>query len=265
MRWEIRMLWFCKSHAPRERVSWNEMKNLENRTDYVTLHVSVWVEIETTFANQVADASHAPRERVSWNRWYRRLCGRCIVTLHVSVWVEISLISSGHWAPSHAPRERVSWNWLAMALLHTVRVTLHVSVWVEILVSSYCFLNACESRSTWACELKSQKDESVLTVNSVTLHVSVWVEMTYGGALCRTIVSRSTWACELKCIISDNLIIADCHAPRERVSWNFRVSENLTPHSVTLHVSVWVEIVAGVARSAEEAVTLHVSVWVEIQ
>ena len=54
-------------HAPRERVSWNLNLALRNKNAVVTLHVSVWVEI---------DFSDAERQEHG-------------VTLHVSVWVEI--------------------------------------------------------------------------------------------------------------------------------------------------------------------------------
>ena len=33
------------SHAPRERVSWNEYSDNKGKTEKVTLHVSVWVEM----------------------------------------------------------------------------------------------------------------------------------------------------------------------------------------------------------------------------
>ena len=98
------------SHAPRERVSWNINNLITFNRVFVTLHVSVWVEINCS--------------------------GDCIlsilVTLHVSVWVEIEEFysykhlsmsrstwacelklrcSNGTWTySSHAPRERVSWN-----------------------------------------------------------------------------------------------------------------------------------------------------------
>ena len=100
------------------------------------------------------------------------------------------------------------------------RVTLHVSVWVEIWPLSVC-LSRAMSRSTWACELKS------------TSLFPIHAEMP----------SRSTWACELKfCKISDILSMSWCHAPRERVSWNRISFAFMIPLSVTLHVSVWVEI-----------------------
>ena len=78
-----------RRHAPRERVSWNYYNVAVLCWFYVTLHVSVWVEIKKT----------------SKVRKY------VIVTLHVSVWVEIQedgIKREG--LHSHAPRERVSWN-----------------------------------------------------------------------------------------------------------------------------------------------------------
>ena len=58
----------------------------------------------------------------------------------------------------------------------------------------------------------------------------------------------------------------DSHAPRERVSWNPYLTTAFEAVEVTLHVSVWVEIlkVMGV-KASHPYVTLHVSVWVEIQ
>ena len=55
--------------------------------------------------------------------------------------------------------------------------------------------------------------------------------------------SRSTWACELKCPVEDVTYLSFCHAPRERVSWNLFLPLLLILHKVTLHVSVWVEII----------------------
>ena len=124
--------WDQRSHAPRERVSWNGLRNGDKVTIEVTLHVSVWVEIISTFnclnvlrsrstwacelklivfPSTLNSASHAPRERVSWNT-------QNLTTLEAK------------W--SHAPRERVSWNCMTTSWLTRVVVTLHVSVWVEI-------------------------------------------------------------------------------------------------------------------------------------
>ncbi len=147
-------------------------------TSSVTLHVSVWVEIDSRRNSLVFHERHAPRERVSWNSVKCKIQCNYKVTLHVSVWVEINpwlipiLMRVGH-APrervswntdrdyvitvtgSHAPRERVSWNRL------------------ELLTG----IELSKSRSTWACELKSYGFAPDNVPSDVTLHVSVWVEM----------------------------------------------------------------------------------------
>ena len=98
-------------------------------------------------------------------------------------------------------------------------VTLHVSVWVEII-----FVNSCGgallSRSTWACELK---------------FMWTFVNGCIGS-------SRSTWACELKSRKHPPKPMSRRHAPRERVSWNRSYCGGRGTPSVTLHVSVWVEM-----------------------
>ena len=163
---------------------------------------------------------HAPRERVSWNR-------------KINFWFQVS--------SRHAPRERVSWNgkpvqpwcyrlvtlhvsvWVEMPRIRLRIVphivTLHVSVWVEMFKQSLSNSNV-SSRSTWACELK---------FNSSTAYSS------YPK-------SRSTWACELKFLKKRTSRLQNSHAPRERVSWNFFHLAQMKLHHVTLHVSVWVEI-----------------------
>ena len=164
-------------HAPRERVSWNEILFRLRSIKNVTLHVSVWVEIfgiyislsknssRSTWACELKFAdhfignfiqSHAPRERVSWNRTVRRHTYVVLrVTLHVSVWVEIwDLTICSHFPPVTL---HVS-VWVEICFRRrkkrTFQVTLHVSVWVEIIHSANLGKSA-----------------------RVTLHVSVWVEM----------------------------------------------------------------------------------------
>ena len=66
-------IYVCFRHAPRERVSWNLSFIIIVHFVPVTLHVSVWVEINTIR-----------------NRGKRKP-----VTLHVSVWVEIWLFVTG--------------------------------------------------------------------------------------------------------------------------------------------------------------------------
>ena len=143
------------------------------------------------------------------------------VTLHVSVWVEITsqslstpTVSSSRstWAcelkwiivnvylitDSHAPRERVSWNFAKITYInncssHAPRERVS---WNNI---SWALLrNSTLSRSTWACELKSERSS-------------------FSGMV---IASRSTWACELKSQYLRCSFQAPRHAPRERVSWN---------------------------------------------
>ena len=99
------------------------------------------------------------------------------------------------------------------------------------------------SRSTWACELKFYDQRTAIG----------------------RIASRSTWACELKLLRSSWRFGGwQCHAPRERVSWNKYCKKRKTVVFVTLHVSVWVEILLMCRANRFNAVTLHVSVWVEI-
>ena len=124
-----------RSHAPRERVSWNlgNLYQLQNRytsrsTWACELKLSTKIILPTL-------SSHAPRERVSWNFyfhphkmnllsrstwacelkytifWYNTYINK--VTLHVSVWVEMT-------ETEETPTEE--------------EVTLHVSVWVEIII-----------------------------------------------------------------------------------------------------------------------------------
>ena len=121
------------------------------------------------------------------------------------------------------------------------------------------------SRSTWACELKFILITDISTRGrNVTLHVSVWVEIHSGFVNPLGLVSRSTWACELK--LRYGLRIDDVlrHAPRERVSWNVFLSCIMSLVTVTLHVSVWVEMSWTFVNTMLMLVTLHVSVWVEI-
>ena len=121
----------------------------------VTLHVSVWVEMNWKFL-----CKRRARSRSTWACELK--CFKYIiwqselkVTLHVSVWVEIlfaffifsPFLSRSTWACELKCCTCYSWQW-------GYRVTLHVSVWVEI--------------------------QNLLThVNNifVTLHVSVWVEI----------------------------------------------------------------------------------------
>ena len=125
-------LTFTKSHAPRERVSWNAVILRKFEIDLnVTLHVSVWVEIYVQFCENIDYLSRStwacelkllPYHAQMFERWSR------------STWAcELKLPDTNKFTAktSHAPRERVSWN-----------------------CQVHHFLPLHTSRSTWACELK---------------------------------------------------------------------------------------------------------------
>ena len=146
---------FVTCHAPRERVSWNNSNWRGKYKIFVTLHVSVWVEIwqnsqfltwytrsRSTWACELkcniihynnSVFRHAPRERVSWNT-SRRIC-------------KIKYTC-------HAPRERVSWNVKSSAVF--AKLIPSRSTWAcELKFTSLSDgVDDLKSRSTWACELK---------------------------------------------------------------------------------------------------------------
>ena len=121
-----------KSHAPRERVSWN------------TIHST----------NKPLPTSHAPRERVSWNIMLNKKITKVLVTLHVSVWVEIWIIISKHILTPVTLHVSV---WVEMGICLTVGTTcVSRSTWAcELKCQLHLPFQARQgSRSTWACELK---------------------------------------------------------------------------------------------------------------
>ena len=206
-------------HAPRERVSWNCRWRKYAPFMWVTLHVSVWVEINyknpceknltsrSTWAcelkSPVAMATwpiprHAPRERVSWNAFAQRSRLLENVTLHVSVWVEITIypnntgydLSRSTWAC-----ELKFFQLAKTQICFTSRSTWACELkWKKIVAT----LQLYKSRSTWACELKFSHWVINTQCVLVTLHVSVWVEMSLLTMRLSKTASRSTWACELK-------------------------------------------------------------------
>ena len=94
--------------------------------------------------------------------------------------------------------------------------------------------------------------------------MSVWVEIFIRSSSDIRLSSRSTWACELKFYSLSFFRSLQGHAPRERVSWNVNKHILFRQFFVTLHVSVWVEMVKMRIAHENGIVTLHVSVWVEI-
>ena len=188
---------------------------------YVTLHVSVWVEIFTSnFVESSSESrstwacelklfsvaaswvydSHAPRERVSWNVVMAAATIQCNghaprerVSWNLRYLVATSIL------PCHAPRERVSWNKIPPSLRTQFAVTLHVSVWVEIStaipVENNSAGHAPRERVSW------------------NFKGGCWISV----ERCHAPRERVSWnvICEGDCIDSSS------HAPRERVSWNF--------------------------------------------
>ena len=161
------------------------------------------------------------------------------------------------------------------------------STWACELKWPYRHTGECphQSRSTWACELKfvcflslhgrsSHAPRERVSWNVINRGLTVadlghaprervsWNAVEHRRTQCWA--SRSTWACELK---SEEERCEDDHsghAPRERVSWNLKLDPTNVEYTVTLHVSVWVEINQMLVSDYLNSVTLHVSVWVEI-
>ena len=231
---------------------------------YVTLHVSVWVEI--VFC-QLKPWITAVTLHVSvWVEIYIvKGNGKPLnVTLHVSVWVEIlrrreakkNGKSRSTWACElkcayalrsvlfgcHAPRERVSWNIYSKGERKPFNS------------------HAPRERVSW-----NWKYHTYSFFAPVTLHVSVWVEIYNASSPLPLAASRSTWACELKFC---GIIILCWNRP-SRSTWACElkfceISRLRQVVAVTLNVSVWVEIRVAVRLFRFFKVTLHVSVWVEM-
>ena len=188
--------------------------------------------------------SHAPRERVSWN-------------------FSISLLT--HIDNCHAPRERVSWNLrFVLTTWKNWQVTLHVSVWVEMLYPLLMITNRT-SRSTWACELKfMDKDFLRYAIGSR----STWaceLKCIYTEIRWRNNGSRSTWACELKWNYLQFLHRLKCHAPRERVSWNVTLDNEVIENSshaprerVSWNVMLFFFAVSATSHAPRERVSWNI-------
>ena len=127
--------------------------------------------------------------------------------------------------------------------------------------------NLCRhwSRSTWACELKFHDLRHISASVMVTLHVSVWVEIFIPMLVIQpnyVTLHVSVWV-----EIADRGKITPeqyGHAPRERVSWNLLSCFRpllFNSHAPRERVS-WNDFI-GVLQIFF-CVTLHVSVWVEM-
>ena len=187
----------------------------------VTLHVSVWVEIYQSLTKLIID----------------------FVTLHVSVWVEIGLIVTIWFIINgHAPRERVSWNWkitecITINWRHAPRERVSWNQ-AEKIERRADIRHAPRERVSW-----NDKVSKVFLGTLVTLHVSVWVEIRSSVSFFNACSSRSTWACELKCCLNRTLRwgLSSRSTWACELKW-FLINLQKPCTPVTLHVSVWVEI-----------------------
>ena len=121
------------------------------------------------------------------------------------------------------------------------------------------------SRSTWACELKYgiwQFRQGKRTSHAPRERVSWNLDICQEELKAISHAPRERVSWNTKCIAIWNK--ERSHAPRERVSWNTRNNFAARTTSVTLHVSVWVEMPHEMQTKYIKHVTLHVSVWVEI-
>ena len=165
---------------------------------FVTLHVSVWVEISYRLMYASRKLS-----RSTWACELKYIHGSCG---HTSPWsrstwaCELKFRHTGLQPRrySHAPRERVSWN--LKIEWERVQTKKSRSTWACELKFKNMenSIDKRRSRSTWACELKLSKLINELKQMPVTLHVSVWVEIPEWTNIYKLNSSRSTWACELK-------------------------------------------------------------------
>ena len=170
----VTILQWC--HAPRERVSWNRVVHGWAGQRLVTLHVSVWVEIEEEMLRVSMGES-----RSTWAcelKWFVR-GGMKPKDESRSTWaceLKYSCYLRNSYRFCHAPRERVSWNIFYFKWCINLAVTLHVSVWVEIEIQARTcpYVLVTLHVSVWV---------EILIMNGsafsrcVTLHVSVWVEI----------------------------------------------------------------------------------------
>ncbi len=170
---------------------------------------------------------------------------RHLVTLHVSVWVEILADFSSSTSSSSS---RSTWA-CELKLIFTTSlfvinfVTLHVSVWVEI---CYCMTAVFPVQSHAPRERVSWNVLGSIPVVSADGHAP------------RERVSWNwmSWNSPLE---------AEGHAPRERVSWNAIRADAWGLRSKSR--STWaceLKLTISSNRNCTCCVTLHVSVWVEI-
>ena len=188
---------------------------------------------------------HPLREDVSWNLQILFFFDKArIVILFVRMWVEILLFRTSPFLFLVILFVRM-WVEILMALSLTVMnmVILFVRMWVEIpWILDYHV--ACQSSSSWGCELKYRisphteksgrhplrEDVSWNGINCcgafngvVILFVRMWVEMAILSIVSNPDeTSSSSWGCELKYTMPFYTSLKKSHPLREDVSWNIR-------------------------------------------
>ena len=191
----------------------------------VTLHVSVWVEIYFS-----TPKSQPTQSRSTWAcelKYFLVICeGDCIE-------------SRSTWAC-----ELKYWRWQWRYEQNKSR-----STWACELkfISLLPFNGSIVSRSTWACELKlaTTQWQCLISRHAPRERVSwnlinlIFLSMIQSHAP-RERVSWNLWG-------KTPWTVLLSHAPRERVSWNNKLIRPVNGRKVTLHVSVWVEMILPMA------------------
>ena len=143
-------------------------------------------------------------------------------------------------------------------------VTLHVSVWVEMSIQPSTIFAVSSSRSTWACELKwcstFAKKSNIRSRSTWACELKLKSILTAIKYSCHAPRERVSWNLQGHATASN----WNCHAPRERVSWNLFYCSTLDflfRHAPRERVS-W--NIGDIGFNVCTHVTLHVSVWVEI-
>ena len=153
----VRQVSWYSSHAPRERVSWNDRVGYQ-RLSWVSHAPRERVSWNNGLhLHRCSGDSHAPRERVSWNlqecrqsrpSYPSRSTWACELKYQRMLCIWNDRGSRSTWACE------LKWKFDCKTSWWT-QVTLHVSVWVEIIIVTIGSIIRM-SRSTWACELKSR-------------------------------------------------------------------------------------------------------------
>ena len=183
----------------------------------------------------------------------------------MSVWVEICSV----WAGNKRILSRSTWACELKSLLlqSCVRSNLSRSTWACELkfAENYVNLARAVSRSTWACELKFPVWPLLSEYSSHAPRERVsWNPIFVCGAVklsSHAPRERVSWNKLIACLLCAFIR----HAPRERVSWN---ALDYISNQNNQSRSTWaceLKFPCSIHSANRGTVTLHVSVWVEMQ